>query len=315
MALKKANEVAIQRGLTALFRDGYMKAAPHYPNVCLIRKSDGRDEGYANIGAVPGVREWTGERHFGQLAAGQFTITNKDWEVGVEIEKNDLDDDRIGMYSDIMMDLGEEMAFHPDKARLQLMVDGASTECWDGQYFYDTDHSWRSSGSQTNKVSQAAATGTSPTVEEFKTAVTTAINQMLALKRDNGEFWVRPTVGRLRDLMIEVPLALRDVAITAYEQQIAAEGSIATSNVVIDRPQVVCSPLLGTAGIGSDAVCYLHWLGGRMKPFIFQKRWDRARTDMQGWDDDRVRAVQFMATNRYNFGYLAWMYSQQITFT
>lgn len=314
MSLSQSQYVVTQRGITALFKRGYMSASPFYPTVCTERMSGGKDEGYAHMGSVPGVREWVGERHFKQIGAAQWTLANKKFEVSVEIEKDDYEDDRLGGYSDLIMDIGSEMAFHPDELRLQTMCNGSSEECWDGQYFYDTDHVWRDSGTQSNIVTYNATDHTAVTTAEFKDAFQESVDRMLGFKKDNGKPWIRPIVGRLDNLLIEVPVSLRTAAYNAFGQQFALEGGAATTNVITDMPQIACAPQLGASGFGSDAEFYLHYIGGRIKPFIMQKRWANPTTSMKGWDDDEEKALKFMGTNRFNVGYLAPMYSIKVVF-
>lgn len=316
MTIEKAQETAVRRGLTALFRQGYASSMPFYPKVCTVRPSTGKDEEYAIAGSMPGVREWVGERQYGELSAARWTIAAKLWETGIEVEKTDLEDDRIGMYSTAAQEMGQELAYHPDDLRTEMMCDGNATLCWDGQYFYDTDHSWKDSGTQSNSMTYNATDHTNVTSAEFKAAINAAVERLLSFKKDNGKPWVRPIVGRLSDLVVEVPLALREPAITAYEQQLALEPSATapTSNVIIDRPQVVCNVMAGAAGHGSDSVCYLHWLGSNLKPFVFQPRWSSPKTSMVGMMDDTQKAAKFLGTNRMNFGYFMWMHSIRIEF-
>jgi hypothetical protein len=57
----------------------------------------------------------------------------------------------------------------------------------DGQPFFSATHVTRNSGTQTNLVSQAAATGTAPTAAEAADGVWAALEQLSALKNDQGE--------------------------------------------------------------------------------------------------------------------------------
>jgi len=68
-----------------------------------------------------------------------------------------------------------------------LIVNGASSVCYDGQYFFDNDHSEGDSGTQSNALSGAAATGTQPTAAEAEAALMACVAAILGYKDDQGE--------------------------------------------------------------------------------------------------------------------------------
>ena len=39
--------------------------------------------------------------------------------------------------------LATEAMYHPDQLFFEALVAGESTACFDGQYFFDTDHAWK----------------------------------------------------------------------------------------------------------------------------------------------------------------------------
>lgn len=305
MAVDSSRAVATLRGLTAKFDAGAQAATPFYPTLCTTVPSNGADEQYGWLGGMPGMREWLGERQFQSLRAGHFTLANKEWENSVAILKNDIDDDRLGMYGPTLEELGKKAARHPDKLLLQLIEAGESTACFDGQYFFDTDHSWGDSGTQDNDLTYAAATGTTPTTAEFKAAFRASVSAILGFKDDQGQLYNGDAVVRLSDLTLVVPLALRETAFDAFDSTILSSSS----NVVIERPNIVCLPSLASA-----AKMYTFYNGGTLKPFVFQARRPLAR-QMKGMDDREFKDVKFMTDARYNMGYLAWWNAVLTTFT
>ena len=117
--IPQARYTAIKRGMTAAFRLGVMQAAPYYPTSCTIQSSSGYDEAYAMLGKAPGMREWFGDREFGQLRSAEFVLKNLHFESSLVVDKTDVDDDRLGMLSAYMAELGESAAAHPDEADLE----------------------------------------------------------------------------------------------------------------------------------------------------------------------------------------------------
>lgn len=305
MSLDVAGAVATLRGLTAKFDNAVMQQTPFYPSVCTIAPSVGADEAYGMLGGMPGMREWLGDRVFHSLRAGKFTIENKLWENSVAINKTDIEDDRLGMYVPLLEMLGQRAALHPDKLLVQAIEAAESSECFDGQYFFDTDHSWGESGSQSNDLTYDATDHTAVTVAEFKAAFRASVTALLGFKDDQGELLTQPTVERLSSLVVAVPLALRGTAHDAIESIVLGTST----NVVVDRPKIVCLP-----GLSSSAKFYTFNTDSPLRPFVFQARKPLSR-QMKGMDDQESKLVKFMADARYNLGYLAWWNAVLTTFT
>jgi phage major head subunit gpT-like protein len=305
MALDTAKATVTLRTLTQKFDLRVAAATPFYPQMCNVVPSDGADEAYGMLGNMPGVREWLGDRKFNELRAGQFVIANKLWEDSVLIKKTDLADDRMGMYGPVMEDLAIEASYHPDELFFTSLVAGESTACFDGQYFFDTDHSWGDSGTQSNSLTYAAATGTVPTSTEFKAAFHAARAAMLKFKNDQGRLLNRPISTGLSNLLILVNPDFEQVA----KEAVTAVMISSTSNVVVDAPRVVSS-----AYLTDSSKMYLFNLDGAYKPFVFQAREPISRT-MKGLDDIETKDVKFMTQARYNLGYFAWWKGVLTTFT
>ena len=182
MSQDTARTLATLRGMTAKFDLGVAAATPYWPSKATLFPSQGADERYGALGNMPGMREWLGDRVFNRLRATGFTIVNKLWEDSLAIEKVDIEDDRLGMYDMALEQLGTEAMYHPDELMFTLQTTGDANVCMDGQYFYDTDHSWGDSGTQSNKLAPTAATGTVPTEAEFRTAYHAARAALLGFK-------------------------------------------------------------------------------------------------------------------------------------
>jgi len=57
---------------------------------------------YAFMEALGGWSEWNGARQFKDVASQQFEVKNADYEMSIKMPKNQLEDDQIGMYVDIV---------------------------------------------------------------------------------------------------------------------------------------------------------------------------------------------------------------------
>lgn len=305
MALDTAKATVTLRTLTKKFDNRLASATPFYPRMCNVIQSNGADEAYGFLGSMPGIREWLGDRQFKELRAANFTIANKHWESSLLIKKTDIRDDRMGMYGPLMEDLAVEAAYHPDELFFQALIAGESTACFDGQYFFDTDHSWGDSGSQSNDLTATAATSTIPTAAEFRTAFHAARAAMLKFTNDQGKLLNRPVSTGLSNLVVLVNPDFEVIANEALRSTILSNNS----NIVIDAPTIISS-----AYLTDTSKMYLFNLEGALRPFVFQAREPLTR-QMKDMDDLETKDVKFMTEARYNVGYLAWWKGVLTTFT
>lgn len=307
MTLATAKATVTLRDLTVKFDRAVRAATPFYPQICTIIQSSGLDEKYAWLGDMPGIREWLSDRLFKELRAANFVLANKHWESSLLIKKTDIDDDRLGLYGPVLEQLGVEAAYHPDELLFEtLLANGHSTACYDGQYFFDTDHAWGDSGTQDNDLTGAAATGTDPTAAEFKDAFHTARRTMMEYRNDQGKLLNRPVVTSMGQFLVIVPSEMEVAAYTGLYSDLFGGGN---TNIVRDRPQIICSPHLT-----NSAVFYLINLAGVFRPFVFQARQPLKR-QMKGLDDLETKDAKFMTEARYNAGYYAWWTSVRYEFT
>ena len=152
MIVNQANLEAIYKNFKTLFNEAFAAAKPLYSQIATIVPSSAKSEEYKWLGKIPKMREWVGDRIISNLMAHAWTIKNKDWETTIELDKNDIDDDTIGVYTPLIKSMGEASAMHPDEIIFALFHAGFAALCYDGQYFFDTDHPGPGGVSQVNKV-------------------------------------------------------------------------------------------------------------------------------------------------------------------
>lgn len=103
-------------------------------------KSKASKETYGWLGSNTRFREWVGPRVMQNLKTHDFTIKNISFENTVSVDRDDIEDDNIGVYAPMIQQLGQDAAMHPDELVFSLLADAFDKECYDGQYFVDTDH-------------------------------------------------------------------------------------------------------------------------------------------------------------------------------
>lgn len=103
-------------------------------------KSTGSDETYGWLTGVPQMREWLGERYIKSVTAARYTIENRKFETTLRVRREDIEDDRLGVYTPQINMMAHSAAVHPDELVFEVLKRGFEAECFDGQPFFDTDH-------------------------------------------------------------------------------------------------------------------------------------------------------------------------------
>lgn len=104
-----------------------------------IRSTTGENR-YGWMKALPGMREWIGPRTVDNLSEAAYAIVNRAFEKTVGVRRPDIEDGNLGQYAAAFRLLGEAAAALPETLVWDLLKAGFTTDCWDGQYFFDTDH-------------------------------------------------------------------------------------------------------------------------------------------------------------------------------
>lgn len=237
--------------------------------------SDQESETYKWLGMVPALREWKGGRLAKALRDNGITIDNKLWEATLAFNVDEKRRDKTGQMIIRIAELARRAAAHPVKLISTLISNGhASTSglCYDGQYFFDTDHSEGDSGAQKNLLTATevatlnVGTATAPTEAEMAQAIMGVISYMIGYLDDQGE--PMNEGARAFDVMVPIPLFSAAYAASSKDVLHAAAGNT-TDNVLKGgafKINVVANPRLNwTTDFGvfrSDASA---------KPFIFQE--------------------------------------------
>lgn len=190
--------------------------------------SDQASETYNFLGSSPGMREWVAGRQAKGFSGQGLTIINKHYESTIEIAKRDARRDKTSQLQARMAEFADRAQMHWASLLSALLIAAPSTVCYDGQYYFDTDHSEGASGTQDNDITcdistyPAAVHGvvTNPSVEEMQQSILKGIAQILGFKDDMGE----PMNENARAFTVIVPVGL-------YLNAIAAVSALTTANL------------------------------------------------------------------------------------
>lgn len=132
-ALFNAYDLSFQQGANAELQTFVDKVSTRRP-------SSTRQNTYAWMAKLPTLREWVGERVLNAISSYSYTIVNKDFELTMELDRNDILDDTYGLFNPIAEDMGRAAKLWPDQQIVKLVQAGETSLCYDGQNFFDVDH-------------------------------------------------------------------------------------------------------------------------------------------------------------------------------
>ncbi len=185
MFVNSANLAALRVGFKTIFNEAFKGEDPSYMRVAEVVMSTSGEEKYGWLGELPGMREWIGARIVNNLAEHDYAIKNKDFELTVGVKRNDIEDDTLGTYNTRFTALGRAAARHPDQLVYGALKGGFTTECYDGQNFFDTDHPMINAAGETVSVANTDGGAGTPW---FLLATNEVIKPIIFQERKKPEF-------------------------------------------------------------------------------------------------------------------------------
>lgn len=153
---------ALYRAFNASYQKGFIGTNPMWNKVATLVPSSTSQEDYGWLGDIPSMREWIGDRLINSLKDHSYSIKNRKYELTQGVDRTKIEDDQYGIYSTLFELMGDSAAKHPDELIFALLLAGFATKCYDGQYFFDTDHPVLNVDGSTASVSNMQAGAGNP---------------------------------------------------------------------------------------------------------------------------------------------------------
>jgi len=294
MLVNAQNLTAVFINLKTIFNKAFEAAPSQWQETTMLVPSGSSQNDYAWLSRFPRMRKWLGDKVIKSLAAFKYTIVNDDWETTVEVDRNDIEDDQIGIYAPMAQEAGFSSKQLPDEIDADLKNGAFAGTCYDGQYFYDTDHPV-AGASVSNKGTAALSAATTAAAAASYGAARTAI---MSITDDEG----RP-LALIPDVL-EVPPALEATARLLCESDKLTDQS---PNPWKGTARVLVNPRLT-----SSTAWFLHVTNRPLKPFVFQQRKAPvfvSQTDMNADNVFMRKNYLFGAEARCAGGYGLWQMS------
>ena len=299
MLINKENLSAVFINLKTTFNKAFDAAPEQWKLTAMLVPSGSSQNNYDWLDRFPKMRKWIGEKVLRSLKANQYVVVNDDFEATVSVKRNDLEDDNLGIYAPMAEDAGFSAKTLPDEIVSDLKNNAFTTLCYDGQYFYDTDHPVTDVNGNVHSVSNKGTAVLDSTSRATATASYGAARTAIMTMTDNEG---RP-LGMVPNVL-EVPPALEGVARIICEAPKLDDNG---PNPYKGTATVVVNPRLTSA-----TAWFLHCTTRPVKPFVYQQR--KAPVFVQQInpeaDDVFMRAeYKFGAEARAAGGYTFWQMS------
>lgn len=284
-------------GLKTTFMQGMKEYKPFFKEVCTEVPSTKAIEEYAWLGENPMLREWKDERAPKALLENGFTLKNKHYEASLAVDRDTLEDDQYGQVKVRAQALGRNVFKSYDKLFSTFLEAGTSELCYDGQYFFDTDHVDGASGNQSNAPSAAAG------YKFGEAGLKTVYDAMLGFKDDKGvPMGIMPT-------HVMIPSGLYWTAKELLDPSAVMATTDPGLKALSGALKIIVNPFLTNAGTVANSAWYMLALGEGVKPFIYQNRKNPEFTPMDKSDDYANfmrKEIMYGVDSRFAFGYGDW---------
>lgn len=245
---------AIFLNLSKVFNQTFNDVPVEYTSIAMVVPSNGAYVDYRWLANFPQMKEWVGKKHISKLAEYDYVIRNKDYAATIEVRRNDIEDDQLGIYKPQAESAAWSAKQHPDELVFDAVNKSFTAPCYDGQPMISTSHKVGKitfSNKGTKKLSI-------DTLAKAQASYGAARTAMMKFKDESGRpLNVKPNV-------LLVPAALEDVATALMTMDRLEDGK---ANPYKNTAKVQVSTRLT-----DDDAWFLLDTTKPVKPFVYQLR-------------------------------------------
>lgn len=271
MLLNRTTSQILFTGYNMQFQSAFAATEQLWQGFATKMPSGTETELYNWIAQLPGLEEVAGPAKLRNVPLRDYTLTNKKFKGRITLDKYKVRDDTHGAFAQTAYAFGESVAKWPDE-QIAAAVEAATTNlCYDGQYFFDTDHPYSiddaSLGTYSNKL-----VGASYNLASDPIGVWQAASELMGtFKGDSGK-----PLGLTADVLM-VPPQLRRYAMQAARAELVPQvvtnvlgtervAVAGVTNIYKGDFTVIVNPYLTTQA------AYVMCSKKAIRPFVWQVR-------------------------------------------
>ncbi len=139
MLLNTANLNMMFTAFSLQYQGGYGRSEIFWQSLATLVTSTSESMTYAWMDRIPKLREWLGAKQPQNLAArGPRVVTNKPFELTIQVPKHKIQDDSYGIFAPFAADMGFQAAKWPDDVVAAKLLENPL--CFDGELFFSANH-------------------------------------------------------------------------------------------------------------------------------------------------------------------------------
>ncbi len=263
MLINAPNLDALRTTLGTQYLAGYSNSKIWHDKLVTEIPSNSKSNTYGWIAQMLTLREWLGPRVAQNLSEHSYTLVNKTFEGTVEVDRDDIEDDNLGIYTGVMMpQLGEATRKHPGILLKQLLQANTAL-AFDGLTLFNDNHLTYDK------------TGATPTYDNNfavpldANGFNTVWSAMVSYVGEDGQ-----PLGVMPNLLIVPPqlkLAAQTIMAGSLYSPITGQpgaGAIAIENPLKGWAEILVVPELAN----QPTAWYLADTSKAIKPFVWQNR-------------------------------------------
>ncbi len=136
--LSTAYMQAVNKGFSTIFNNALEGGNKDYEKFAMVTNANSLVVEYQFLASLPKMREWIGDRQFSKLKGQGYTITKKDWESSIEVPRDVITYDNLGIIRPQIEMLAYEVQNHYNDLIFTLLEQNQT--CFDGKAFFANDH-------------------------------------------------------------------------------------------------------------------------------------------------------------------------------
>lgn len=286
MIISNASLAALRTNFSALYQAAFDSAPVFHDQLATTVPSTTSINTYGFLDRIPKMRKWVGPRQIQNLRERAAQIINEPYELTVGVDRDDIEDDNLGMYPALFKDMGIQAKKWPDQLLKTALQSGTSLTGFDAVAFFSNAHPLSGTNQSNNFTGTALNSTNYPTVRAAMSSYVGADGEPLGVEPD----------------LLIVPPQLEGVARTILNADMINNGE---TNVWKGSARLLVVRELSN----EPTVWYLADTTKAIKPFVFQQRKAPQFVSKTAETDENVfhdRQFLYGMDSRGAVGYALW---------
>lgn len=140
MLITPATLEALKTTFSLEYQKAYDVTETWWEQIATLIPSSSKSNTYGWVEKILALRKWVGARQAANLTAHSYVLANEPYEGTVEVDRDDIEDDNLGVYTNMIMPgLGQAVKKHPDQLIADLLT-ANTAKAYDGLPLFDHGH-------------------------------------------------------------------------------------------------------------------------------------------------------------------------------